>query len=35
MATPQNGKPVNSNKITNWFDIEPYEIQGTINVFEK
>ena len=33
MATPKNGKPVNSIKITNWFDIEPYEIRGTINAF--
>lgn len=33
MATPKNGKPVNSNKITNWLDIEPYEIRGIINAF--
>lgn len=34
MATPKMGKPVNSNKITNWMDIEPFEISGLINVFK-
>lgn len=33
MATPLNGKPVNSNKITEWTDIEPYEISGWLRVF--
>lgn len=35
IATPPNGKPVNSNKITKWFDIEPYEIKGTITALTK
>lgn len=35
IATPQNGKPVNSNKITKWFDIEPYQISGMLQVFSK
>ena len=35
IATPPNGKPVNSNKITEWFDIEPYEIKGTITALIK
>lgn len=33
IAIPQNGKPVNSNKITNWVDIEPYEISGVVTHF--
>ena len=35
IATPPNGKPVNSNKITKWYDIEPYQITGTIQAFTK
>lgn len=35
IATPPNGKPVNSNKITEWFDITPYEIKGTITALIK
>lgn len=35
IATPPNGKPVNSNKITKWYDIEPYQITGTIQAFIK
>lgn len=35
IATPQNGKPVNSNKITQWIDIEPYQITGMLQVFSK
>ena len=35
IATPPNGKPVNSNKITEWFDIEPYRIRGKIGEFLK
>ena len=35
IATPKNGKPVNSNYITKWFDIEPYTICGTIEQFAK
>lgn len=35
IATPPNGKPVNSNKITNWIDIEPYKIHGKIGHFAK
>ena len=35
IATPPNGKPVNSNKITKWIDIEPYDIKGVINEFIK
>ena len=35
IATPKNGKPVNSNYITKWIDIEPYTICGTIEQFAK
>lgn len=35
IATPIDGKPVNSNKITKWFDIIPYTIQGKIDQFAK
>lgn len=35
IATPQTGKPVNSNYITKWYDIEPYDITGTLNEFTK
>ena len=35
IATPPNGKPVNSNKITKWFDIEPYTISGVLEQFVK
>ena len=35
IATPQNGKPVNSNKITEWIDIEPYNITGIIKKHTK
>jgi 2'-5' RNA ligase len=35
IATPQTGKAVNSNYITKWFDIEPYDITGTLNEFTK
>ena len=35
IATPQNGKPVNSNKITKWYDIEPYTITGKFGYISK
>ena len=35
IATPPNGKPVNSNKITKWFDIEPYTVNGKLGHFAK
>lgn len=35
IATPQGGKPVNSNKITKWIDIEPYNIRGTFKTHKK
>jgi hypothetical protein len=35
IATPPNGKPVNSNKITKWFDIQPYKISGKFEQFAK
>lgn len=35
IATPQTGKPVNSNYITKWYDIEPYDITGILNEFTK
>lgn len=35
IATPQTGKPVNSNYITKWYDIEPYDITGVLNEFTK
>lgn len=35
IATPIKGKPVNSNFITKWIDIEPYQIVGKFNVFNK
>lgn len=35
IATPPNGKPVNSNKITKWIDIEPYTIHGKLAHFAK
>lgn len=35
IATPKNGKPVNSNFITNWIDIKPYTISGTFEQFAK
>lgn len=35
IATPKNGKPVNSNFITNWIDIKPYTINGTFEQFAK
>ena len=35
IATPHNGKPVNSNKITKWVDIEPYTINGKLGHFAK
>lgn len=35
IATPPNGKPVNSNKITEWYDIEPYEIKGKLSYYGK
>lgn len=35
IATPPNGKPVNSNKITEWYDIKPYEIKGKFSYYGK
>ena len=36
VATPPDGKPVNSNKITNWFDLkEPITIYGKLGHFAK
>lgn len=35
IATPQKGKPVNSNNITNWVDIEPYSITGVLKSHKK
>ena len=35
IATPKNGKPVNSNYITQWIDIKPYNISGTFEQFAK
>ena len=35
IATPQNGKPVNSNRIKKWIDIKPYGIVGKIQEFAK
>ena len=35
IATPPNGKPVNSNKITKWIDIEPYTVYGKLGHFAK
>lgn len=36
LATPQNGKPVNSNYITNWFKIpNPIHLTGILKSFNK
>ena len=35
IATPPNGKPVNSNKIIKWINIKPYTIYGKITSFNK
>lgn len=35
IATPEGGKPVNSNKITKWMNIKPYNITGVIDEFIK
>lgn len=35
VATPINGKPVNSNKIMNWFNVDPIILYGTIDQFVK
>lgn len=35
IATPLDGKPVNSNFITNWLDIQPYKINGKFEQFAK
>lgn len=35
IATPPNGKPVNSNKITTWVDIRPFTLAGWIREFKK
>lgn len=35
IATPPNGKPVNSNKITKWIDIEPYTVHGKLGHFAR
>ena len=35
VATPLNGKPVNSNFIRNWKPIEPFNVTGTLNAFMK
>lgn len=35
-VNPDGGKPVMSNKIENWIDIEPFEITGEVkNVYNK
>ena len=33
IATPLDGKPVNSNKITKWYDIKPYTITGKLGFY--
>lgn len=35
IACSPNGKPVDSNKITNWREIDPFKIDGVISVFAK
>lgn len=35
VATPPNGKPVNSNKIANWTDVTPITIYGKFGQFAK
>ena len=30
LAVPPGGKPFNSNKITDWHSVEPFEIQGQL-----
>ena len=35
IATPRDGKPVNSNRITEWVDIKPYKIYGSFEQFAK
>ena len=34
IACSPTGKPVDSNKITNWREIDPFTISGRINVFQ-
>ena len=35
IATPPDGKPVNSNKITKWYNIKPYTITGKIGYYAR
>lgn len=35
IATPPDGKPVNSNNITEWIDIQRYTVSGTLTYFGK
>ena len=35
VATPPDGKPVNSNKITKWLDVSPIVIRGRLGQFAK
>lgn len=35
VATPLNGKPVNSNFIRKWKPIEPFNVTGILNAFMK
>ena len=35
VATPPNGKPVNSNKIANWINVTPITIYGRFGQFAK
>lgn len=36
LATPQGGKPVNSNYITDWYELKvPIKLSGTIKSFNK
>ena len=35
IATPPDGKPVNSNNITEWIDIPRYTVVGTMTYFGK
>ena len=33
LAISENGKPMNSNKIENWIDVEPFIINATVGEF--
>lgn len=35
IACSPTGKPVESNKITNWSEIDPFTINGRIDVFDR